>query len=412
MEKSKIKYAPIIPLIGGFPLGAEKAIGHSPEFIASYNIFAQNDQHYVFYQNEVLKRNISYHVLDKNDKPFKTKLHITVSTPPCAALSLLNCGKKETVKGAKCAKNEWMLISSKHAIENYDADVVIGENAPMLFTEKGELIAQKLYELAKQYDYSLTLYKTSTLLHGIPQKRDRTFYILWKSKTAPILNWYDLPCKTFKEYLSEVKEDSLYQNIEVSSKVKNEPFFMFLKYKYGGLKEARKILLETQALTALTFVRENNLLNEAKDFFYETNHLRGIHVIEYLFKKTEMNKGVWDGSVKVYKDHMNACISRNMVDTLHPTYNRAMTIREVLHMMGFPSNFQLTEEFSRKFLGWISQNVPVPTAKSIVEEAIAFLQKKRKLSDSNFVRQNNLNKTISFHHLKENNSFSLENFIA
>ena len=44
---SDITWAPLIPLIGGLPLGAEKATGKPPEAIYSYEGFEANDGQYV-----------------------------------------------------------------------------------------------------------------------------------------------------------------------------------------------------------------------------------------------------------------------------------------------------------------------------------------------------------------------------
>ena len=41
----------------------------------------------------------------------------------------------------------------------------------------------------------------------------------------------------------------------------------------------------------------------------------------------------------VYKDSTNAIISKNMHWTLHPTECRFLTTREILAMMGMPSDF-------------------------------------------------------------------------
>jgi hypothetical protein len=36
----------------------------------------------------------------------------------------------------------------------------------------------------------MSLIKTDTFLHGIPQHRKRTFGIFWESENAPLLNYY------------------------------------------------------------------------------------------------------------------------------------------------------------------------------------------------------------------------------
>ena len=46
-----------------------------------------------------------------------------------------------------------------------------------------------IFIFSLRYGYSCSLIKTSTLLHGIPQNRVRTFYFFWKSPTVPILDY-------------------------------------------------------------------------------------------------------------------------------------------------------------------------------------------------------------------------------
>ena len=100
---SDITWAPIIPLIGGQMLGAEKAFGKPPEAIYSYEDFGANDSHYVNYQNNVKGRNIPYVMIPESKS---THINVISGTPPCAALSQLNTGKTEEAKGANCANEQ------------------------------------------------------------------------------------------------------------------------------------------------------------------------------------------------------------------------------------------------------------------------------------------------------------------
>ena len=70
----KVKWAPIMPLIGGFPLGAERAFNTSPEKIYSYPGFDANDLHYVNYMKD-----IEYNVIDNG---VYQPLDVIVGTPP------------------------------------------------------------------------------------------------------------------------------------------------------------------------------------------------------------------------------------------------------------------------------------------------------------------------------------------
>ena len=94
MNKKEITWAPLIPLIGGQALGAEKAFGKPPEAIYSFDFggFEANDSHYVNYQQNTLGRDIPYVLLDKAEPGQIKQVDVVTGTPPCAALSQLNTG--------------------------------------------------------------------------------------------------------------------------------------------------------------------------------------------------------------------------------------------------------------------------------------------------------------------------------
>jgi site-specific DNA-cytosine methylase len=323
-----------------------------------------------------------------------------------AALSQLNTGKTPESKGAGCQKNEWMYRVFEDAIDLFDCDVVMIENAPALFTNKGRDVAHKLFELCAQRGYSLSLYKTTTSLHGIPQNRDRTFAFGWKSSTSPVLNWYDRDRVSFQEYLRQIGDDELHQNNVINPKVINEPYYNFIKVRTN--RDPRELLIAEDIKTTFNYVMNHNLLDEAIKWFYDTNNELGIKLSEHAKKKFADGKGIWDGSVHVFGDCMNAVIGRNMVDTIHPEFDRSLTVREALHLMGFPKDFELLGTTNK--IGHIAQNVPTCTARDMTYEAIKFLKGGLQLSESNYVRQNNHSQKTEYDPLGTTNNTSIEHF--
>jgi site-specific DNA-cytosine methylase len=381
---NNITWAPIIPLIGGQMLGAEKAFGVPPEAIYSYPDFGANDSHYVNYQQNVLGRDVKYIMI-----PESTGHHIDVisGTPPCAALSQLNTGQTAEAKGAGCAKNEWMYEVFKEAIDRFSAKAVVVENAPALFTNKGRDVANNLFDICRERGYSLSLYKTSTKYHGIPQARDRTFAIGWKSETAPIMNWYKRPRKNFKEYLAEVQDNFLQQNLIINSKLDDEPYYAYIKAHTN--ENPRDVVMRSGNITAFNYLNRAGLLQEANKWMHDVGHERGIKVSDHAIKKFSDGKGIWDSSTHVFNECMNAVIGRNLADTIHPMFDRSLTVREALHMMGFPHDFELVGGLAK--MNHIAQNVPVPTSRDIHSEIAKFIRGELPLSDTNYLRQDNHN---------------------
>jgi len=407
MNKKDITWAPLIPLIGGQGLGAEKAFGKPPEAIYSYGGFEANDSHYVNYQQNTLGRDVPYVLLDSENPNIK-QVDVVTGTPPCAALSQLNTGTTAESKGAGCAKNDFMYMVFKDGIDILGAKVVIVENAPALFTNKGRPVANNLYEICKERGFSLTLFKTSTRFHGVPQGRDRCFAIGWKSESAPVMNYYNRDRKDFAEYLQEIPENALHQDLVINKNVPDEPYYNFIKTKTN--RDVREIMVEENVKTTLNYVCKKGWMKEANEWFHKTGNEKGIKYSDHAIMKFADGKGVWDGSVHVFGEYMNAVIGRNMVDTMHPTEERSLTIREALHMMGFPEDFELLDGLKK--MNHIAQNCPVPTSRDMHLEIGKFLTGELKESETTYLRQNNLKQLMEYDPNGTDTTPNLEEFFA
>jgi site-specific DNA-cytosine methylase len=343
-----------------------------------------------------------------SDNPKIKKVDVVTGTPPCAALSQLNTGTTTESKGPGCAKNDFMYMVFENGIDVLGAKVVIVENAPALYTNKGRPVANNLYEICKDRGYSLTLFKTSTRFHGVPQGRDRSFAIGWKSESAPIMNYYNRPRKDFAEYLEEIPNDALHQDLVINRGVPDEPYYNFIKTKTN--QDVREIMIEEGVKTTLNYVNRKGWMKEANEWFHRTGNEKGIKYSDHAIKKYADGKGVWDGSVHVFGEYMNAVIGRNMVDTIHPTEERSLTIREALHMMGFPEDFELIDGLKK--MNHIAQNCPVPTSRDMHLEIEKFLNGELDYSETTYLRQNNLKQLMEYDPNGTDTTPNLEEFFA
>ena len=128
---SKVKYASIVPLIGGQTMGMEKVWGEKPEFFLSFPGFQDHDQHARAYYP-----NTPYHIVEDNtplDAKF-TGVDVLSTTCPCAGLSSLSPSAN-----SESATNDWMLRSADVALGQVKPRVFWGENAPRLATKMGEV---------------------------------------------------------------------------------------------------------------------------------------------------------------------------------------------------------------------------------------------------------------------------------
>ncbi|HPM21242.1 MAG TPA: DNA cytosine methyltransferase [Thermotogota bacterium] len=223
-----MKYANIIPLIGGMTLGNIKATNNKPEFIVSFkDVFRDNDNHIVTYLNDVPYYDVSEFNLYNE---YYEKLDFVSTVCPCAGISMMNVAKNSSASRSGYAKqNNWMYETAEWVLDKLRPKVFWGENAPTLVSKIGEPVRNKLLEIANKYNYSFSLYKTNTLLHGIPQNRARTFYFFWRDSKVPVLNWYKKPHEDILTYINKIPSDASLQDVYFANRG-NPSDFMFHKF--------------------------------------------------------------------------------------------------------------------------------------------------------------------------------------
>lgn len=382
-----MKYGTIVPLIGGMVLGNEKATRKKPSFILSYDAFSSNDSHCInrYPNSSIGIINDSNH-LEKNID--FSEVDFVSSTCPCAGLSMLN----RNSRGADAEQNEWMYKSSDFILENVKPKVLWGENAPGLYSRQGEPVVDKLYKIAEKYNYSFSVIKTDTRLHGVPQRRVRTFYFFWKSKTAPILDYYKRDMVNLEAYLKDIPKDSKYQNLYArNSSLKEDYYWQFFNLKGFTRKDA-------EGKTLLTFLDKKGLMGEYRDWLFsldkseeeDKKYKSECNSVRKFFRKKEQNLGVWDPTPYIPKENVNAVISKNMDRVVHPTEDRFLNHRENMWLMGLPHDFEVLDNNFYHY----TQNVPVQTVADWTKEIMKFVKGKARMSDYKFIKQDNIKQVI------------------
>jgi site-specific DNA-cytosine methylase len=397
-----IKYASIVPLIGGMTLAGIKATGVKPSAIMTYSPFKNNELSLKKYLPDV-----PYHVLDEDgDIDAGKDFDFISALCPCAGLSLLSSGTQEV----KEAANSWMFKTAEHVLGHLKPKVFWGENAPALYAlnnAAGTKVRQKLEDLAERHGYTLTYYYTNTQLHGVPQKRLRTFYFFWKeTDQVPELGYYNVPHKTYGEYMKEIPADAT-QHSEYFEKTYNDlrrsRFSKFLQYKYGDVfPEVIRDYLRANNKTSITickFVLGNkNLCNEMMQWFVDNNDQKGIDYLERILNKKFVNgKNIWDDSASIFlpETHFHTLMGRT-VCSAHPYESRSLTPRECMHLMALPEDFTLHSRPGKKIaINHVFQNVPLCTSTDMTKEVIKYLNGELKMiKNTKVIHQNNIKRQI------------------
>lgn len=388
-KEKKYRWGTIVPLIGGMTIANKQATGEDPSFLISYPGFGSNDKHCTNYFKDT-----PYLIIDPetNKLPEAPKntfegVDFVSAVCPCAGLSLLNNTK---ARGSDAKQNEWMYKSAELVLEQIQPKVFWGENAPGLYSNAGVGVVNKFKEMGEKYGYSLSLIKTDTFLHGIPQHRHRTFYFFWKDSEAPILEYYKRDTPDLLTYLNQVPKDASMMDQVFGMAGLNNPWFNFLKDMNISVKEVQ----DSRCKSVLDFYVDHQLLDKLIEWGTKNDEPGMVKIAERVLRKKEIGKGWWDGSPLAPTDSINALISKNS-GLVHPNGERTINAREAMWLMGLPHDFEMVD-YSTKVQNHICQNVPVTTAKDWTNEVMRFINGEIHEFGGNFVKQTNASRRVDY----------------
>lgn len=399
----QIKWGCIQPLTGGMYIGAKDATNCNAKWILSYPGLAavktDKDGNLTTAANEynllkwLEKHNdlVPYQVFDR--KPFDdfdnvnetqiiddpvwsknkvdyTNTDLVVSVPVCSGLSQATIANDAT----KDSRNNNMLFNAEYALSVIKPKIYIFENAPALFTNVGDNVRNALNNLADKYDYSVCYYKTNTRLHDNVQHRPRTFVYFIKNingiKGCPSFNSERIS-PTVEEYFSRIPKNATQQElIEFSSLDKIVMDFV--------LHEKGKNFRTNKKSWSMSVVIE------AGDRFYDwladyecdsKDKTRMKVMVEHIHKKLEDGKNFYAIAplwLTENSEYVPACMFKNIKSIVHYKENRLLNIREWLHLMGHPMDFEFYGDYSKNYAR-LGQNVPARTAQFIVSEAVRII---------------------------------------
>ena len=417
----KIKWCAIQPLTGGMYLGTEKVIGHPAEFILSYPgvgdpifnkektlICGGNEYHLMTYLDKVGRRP-EYKVFNRkmfqNDNDMNpeiinsdlwtknpdknldySNMDLVVAVPVCSGLSTATNGSAE----AKEARNCNMIWISKYALRVIKPNIYIFENAPTFMGKRGDYIRVQLESLAKETGYSIDYYRTDTKLHDNCQTRKRTFIIFYKKEYAPKMEFENIQT-TIEEYFNRIPKDKQMKDTELDMEFVNPVNYFivcYLKERFGDKWR------EEVNYNIFKYIIENKLWDEVLDYTnnratYSMEKHRAYmnHFVDHFNFKTSQGKGVYHSLPNLLRnDGTCPAVMFKMVQScLHPDYDRMLNMRELMHLMGLPHDFEMQGDPYRCY-ALIGQNVPVRTAYWIISEALKAYERDNDLDEKKIIR--------------------------
>lgn len=378
------KHASIVPLIGGETIGQINAFGTKPDYLLSYSPFSNNDSHIVNYLEDV-----PYILLDQSGK-HPSYVDVVNAVCPCAGLSSLSPSSS-----SDSAVNDWMTITAKYVLEEMKPQVFWGENAPRLAGEMGKPVIAKLNKIAKDNGYTISLYRTKSLLHGLSQVRERSFYFFWKGDKVPVFKYFDEHRISIEDQINLVKTESTQQ--EVTNKKtpsKDDPYYRYvLEVMHGGISHAEFQKTLTKSADAMHYIEENgHNYRMVKPFFEKNEYTKLAGKMDAMQDKLDAGGNLMRRASYIPKDYIGAFVGHLPVSMTHHSEDRYLTYRECMTIMGLPQDFELLNP--TRNLNHVCQNVPVHTATDMAKEIKAVLEGKRDMMKGTLMYQFNPQKTF------------------
>lgn len=398
-----ITHADIIPLIGGMVLGSERAFGTRPDYMMSFEPFWGNDRHVVNHYGDV-----PYHVIDKGERP-SHKVDVISSTCPCAGLSQMHSNY-----GDHNENNKWMPLTAEFVLGEMRPQVYWGENAPGFAGKIGKNVRENLYRIGRENGYSMSMYRTKSLLHGVPQVRERTFYFFWRGDRVPLLDYYSRKHTPIEDVIRSAAASNFQRDPINRRTPSQDPWYRYiLEEVHGGRTHAEHCrLVEPQTARggdALTYIeRQGHDYPRVAVWMRANGFERQAASCERMHAKLQAGGNLYRRGVVVPKDYIGAFVAHYPMMLTHPDEDRFIDYREAMTIMDMPLDFELLDA-STKNSNMICQNVPVQTAEDMAYEVQQALLGNREWIDSTYVLQRNHSRD---HQVWDKKTSTIEEFAA
>jgi site-specific DNA-cytosine methylase len=408
--QNKYTYASIVPLIGGESLGVMEAMnGQMPEYVLSYSPFANNDNHYIQYIRGKGWTGDYVH-LDEQPDYSAPKVDVVNSVCPCAGLSSLSVSSS-----ADSAVNEWLYTTAEYVLDKIGPNVFWGENAPRLYSKMGKPVADKLFLIGQKYGYSLNLYYTESRLHGLCQKRGRTFYFFTKSTTAPIFEWYNVPGEPVENIFKQEYVEGDPMAVQCSTEDPADNAWAAYAMHKNGVSTIRELYDKIDATKNLITWSDRGMgdnLDVVADWMDANGFPKYASRARAMQLKINDGKGYWAHGITLAKGIIPSLIGTLPHALINPFTQKYLTIRDCLRIMKMPEDFNLATDKPTSQINHICQNVPLTTARDMMLNVIKYLDGNVRWSESNYTKQSNKNKTVEYpsRALEPGNSHELDEF--
>jgi len=376
-----MSYASIVPLIGGETIAMENVFGERPKYFLTFDGFQANESHINnHYNHEVPYLNLS------EGASYTEKVDVINTVCPCAGLSSLSPSASSTNP-----MNEWMYKSAEYVLGEVQPKVFWGENAPRLASKMGEPVVRRLRKIGEDNGYTFSIFKTKSILHGLSQVRDRTFYFFWKGNEVPLFEYILKQPTMIADDIREVErcdDDPMSQILCNDKTPSQEPYYRYvLEELEGGISHSEFQDKIEKTTNPMDYIEERTTYKEVAKWMRANGYDNVAKKCDRQYHKLKAGGNIMRKTTEVPKDKIGAFVGHMPTCLTHPDEDRYLTVREALSLMKLPADFILLD--AKRSLNHICQNVPVTTAEHAARMVQKYLNNQLESIDTPFLVQDN-----------------------
>jgi len=395
-----MKYASIIPLIGGETIAMENVFGKRPEYILTFEGFQANEEHLLHrYNNEVPYLNLS------EGHSYTEKVDVINTVCPCAGLSSLSPSA-----ASNNPMNDWMYKAAEYVLGEVKPKVFWGENAPRLASKMGEPVVKRLRKIGEENGYSFSIFKTKSILHGLSQVRDRTFYFFWEGDHVPLFDYILERPGNIADDIRNVerrKDDPMSQILCNEAKPSDNPYYRYvLEVLEGGITHEEFAAKIEKTTNPMDYIEERTNYKKVAEWMRENGYDNVAKKCDRQYHKLKAGGNIMRKTTEIPKDKIGAFVGHMPTCLTHPDEDRYLTVREALSLMKLPDDFILLNP--KRSLNHICQNVPVTTAEHPARMIKKYFDNQLDMIETKFLVQDNKKRSYK----SENNPLQLDQFMV
>ena len=374
-------WASIVPLIGGETIAMENVFKTKPKYFLTFDGFQANEEHLRnYYNNEIPYLNLS------NGDKHTESVDVVNTVCPCAGLSSLSPSASSNNPA-----NDWMIKSAEYVLSEMSPKVFWGENAP-------RPVVRRLRKIAEDNGYTFSIFKTKSLLHGLSQVRDRTFYFFWKDNTVPLFDYIEVPPTMIADDIRSVVNDPSDEMSQILCNDKTpseDPYYKYiLEELEGGITHKEFAAKIEKTTNVQDYIEEHTTYNKVAEWMRANGYDNVARKCDRAYHKLKAGGNIMRKGVEIPKDKIGAFVGHMPTSITHPDEDRFLTVRESMSLMKLPNDYKLVNP--KRSLNHICQNVPVTTAEHPAAMVKKYLEGKLDSIDTDYMVQDNKKKTYEF----------------